>query len=385
MHNREMLKNNAKASSIFFLISLISFVINIRIPFLNTFEIVSATYIPLQLMYAISICLIALKEKPSMQTLIKIMAFYAIYLLTTKLNGGNMQPIITNALPCFNLLMTATILNKKYNSHYFKSGLLFFLSIITINLATIVLFPDGLYKDGNNPNPYHFLGHRNDQIEYILPMFAMFFLSKTAKKSYTSHLVLLAALSMACVVSTWSMNSMLSILVLLLIVSIPTKTSISPIKAYITYAISFFAIVVNHLQEKIGWIIETIMHKSLTFTGRQRIWDLSIEQITKSPIIGYGYEFGQIKYEKIKHINSCHNYILDFMYFGGIIMISYVIYILSLLSKSIVHDKQSGKKSTAILCAYLTVWFATPIHIATIQLMLLCFFLIIEIPKRRQE
>ncbi|MFR3202482.1 MAG: O-antigen ligase family protein [[Clostridium] leptum] len=53
----------------------------------------------------------------------------------------------------------------------------------------------------------------------------------------------------------------------------------------------FFVIVIFRMQNLFAFLIEDILHKNLTLTGRTVIWDRTLELIGEKPILGHGVPF----------------------------------------------------------------------------------------------
>ncbi|MBQ7784461.1 MAG: O-antigen ligase family protein, partial [Oscillospiraceae bacterium] len=91
------------------------------------------------------------------------------------------------------------------------------------------------------------------------------------------------------------------------------------------YALAFISIVLLRLQYYFSYIIEDVLHKNITFTGRTDIWDISINLIKRSPIIGYGvYEGHGFVFYRGQYYYS-HNAILEILIQGGAIALIFFI------------------------------------------------------------
>ena len=70
------------------------------------------------------------------------------------------------------------------------------------------------------------------------------------------------------------------------------------------------------------WFIIDVLEKDMTFTGRTEMWDSALRIIADSPIWGYG--FGDADWFRAHMSNraiGAHNYILNTMVYGGIILL----------------------------------------------------------------
>ena len=80
------------------------------------------------------------------------------------------------------------------------------------------------------------------------------------------------------------------------------------------------------MQNLFAFLIEDILHKNLTLTGRTVIWDRTLELIGEKPILGHGvpfYEDRKLQYAiETKWINKAaglhaHDRFLETLYRGG--------------------------------------------------------------------
>lgn len=104
-------------------------------------------------------------------------------------------------------------------------------------------------------------------------------------------------------------------------------------------------IVFLRIQNLFAFIIEGMLHKSMTLSGRTFIWDKAIAVISNHPIIGYG-EIGNGGFVPVHWANRpapAHNSILQMLYDNGIIILSlmmifflYAAYKLTLKSRNVV-------------------------------------------------
>ena len=84
----------------------------------------------------------------------------------------------------------------------------------------------------------------------------------------------------------------------------------------VMYVVSFFAVVVFRMQEYFSFIIEDILHKNVSLTGRTQIWDYTFLLIKRSPFIGYGV-YDSLIYLRNQYYSHAHNGILEILLEGG--------------------------------------------------------------------
>lgn len=80
----------------------------------------------------------------------------------------------------------------------------------------------------------------------------------------------------------------------------------------------FFTVVLYRLQNVFAFLIEGVLHKGLSFTGRTEIWDMAIKNILASPALGYGIAQSGKVYRLRKHkYYHAHNVFLEILMEGG--------------------------------------------------------------------
>ncbi len=90
--------------------------------------------------------------------------------------------------------------------------------------------------------------------------------------------------------------------------------------------------------------ISALFSKSISFSGRDRIWGLSLDWIAQSPLLGYGIEDSVTSVEKIAQTH-CHNIFLQLLYTGG--LVSLALFAAALFSCSKVGKRLMGNGSAA--------------------------------------
>lgn len=358
-----------------FVIFIIILIINIPIPFFLKFNNLKNTYNIMQILIFIFLLILLMKNRYIEKMFILICLYYISYIFSTFINSGSIEYclyIMKCMIPCINLISLIFLFYKKYNKQLLAATSIFLIVAIIINFVTILLFPDGLYI-GNNTNEHYFLGQRNDLIEYILPCLLCFSIYNFKYKTSKLIFCIFNLICMFSVILTWSANAMIALTiyyVYLFFFYIKKKDNVfSPLNIYLISFFTSYSIIILKIQNLFSWIIEGILHKNLTFTGRTSIWDKSIAYIKKSFLYGYGKESEIIKFYKIGHSNSCHNYFLDFLYDGGILMFIIILFIIITLNKSYKNKCVDDKAKTivsSIFIGYFIIGIATPIHLNTI-------------------
>lgn len=99
--------------------------------------------------------------------------------------------------------------------------------------------------------------------------------------------------------------------------------------------------------------IVAVLGKSVTFSGRDRVWAGSVLYFLRNPIFGMGIEDNAITAQRIG-INHCHNLVLEHLYRGGIVAMFLFLFMLKMYA-----PPKPDKYKTAIFCAGIIAFFIT--------------------------
>ena len=311
-------------------------------------------YMSLFLMLYILILKIILKrEKPSLVLILILIAIISLGISTKLSSTGEMSKYISSAI-----VILCTILvfewGIKKRAQLFIKSLLFMLECwIVINLFTIILFPQGLYKAGSYSSNY-FLGYDNTHIRiHILALTISYIYSFSINKKLSFRTIALYVISLLSNFTVFSATGIIAILlwgICIFFITINDKKGICKkldifnIKSsLIGGIIGSFILVGISSNSTFSYIVENIFGKDMTLSGRTYIWINSIEAINKSLVWGYGYEQDNaISMRLVKQIGfgtSPHNFYLELLYNGGIILLIIVILIYLLMSKKLSEYK----------------------------------------------
>ncbi|MFK4310809.1 O-antigen ligase [Bacillus sp. RC242] len=119
-----------------------------------------------------------------------------------------------------------------------------------------------------------------------------------------------------------------------------------PIKVFPTfktylyiYIVIFFTIIVFRLQELLfGDFIINVLHKDMTFTGRTYIWNVVLNVIKKSWILGFGRGNDIISYYFF-NLNETHNAVLEILMYSGLLGILFFLIILFVVGNKLSINK----------------------------------------------
>ena len=144
-----------------------------------------------------------------------LIAYYAIMLISTFTHSGNIWELAVSCGTILGVCMTVDIYSKSNPTMLLKNITLIFTVLSLINLATILIYPNGMYYNSGYEN--WFLGYDNVHIVTILPavillMFSSVYFHKKIKLTY----LLAAAMLCFSVYIRWSATAVVGITVFIL-------------------------------------------------------------------------------------------------------------------------------------------------------------------------
>ena len=241
------------------------------------------------------------KNKPNTFSVI-IHLFWLFMVITTVINTS---PLTYNVIYQWMVIGTFILLidlywNNNYNDHLrYLSVVLSF--VVYLNSILIVLFPEGLWVDEGwltegDKNRYLFGNYNQTGIVSLLAILIQGLYTIRTDKSKL-NMCLLMIVSVAIVAYMGSATSTVGLILIsgFFIVNKYIK-NISPyVIAFFAFYILFFILFVwgnnsVYTYTNIRYFIEEVLHKDISFTGRQPLWIASKQLFYKSPIIGHGVQ-----------------------------------------------------------------------------------------------
>lgn len=223
----------------------------------------------------------------------------------------------------------------KYNYRKTVKRLAYLLSILVfINFLTIIMFPGGMYFNGNYEN--YFLGYDNGHVVVFMPTLFFTLENATLRNRYAlmiSMWVFVFASAIICK-SGVTLAGIGVLAFLLCIIRFPVvRKFLFNWKTVIIVVIGvFFAVIVFRMQLNYRDLIMQYFGKDVTFTGRTILWDRAFEYIKESPWLGTGdnteANLGMFQLNT-QRITYAHNEFLDVLVRSG--AIGLVLYILCII------------------------------------------------------
>ncbi len=282
---------------------------------------------------------------------IVVLLFIAIYSIANIYNGLGIVAVIERYLSWIVITFLIEVYMEKDYKVFIGYTSTILSCLVIINFISILMNPVNYY---NNLTRVHFLGFDNDNVPVLLlAVYFNIFNIMLNKKGKLAYLSIITAIISSILV--WSANGIIGISMVMLYLLIIRKiwkkgSKVLNLKIYYSIALLFFVLVVLlRVQDHLSFLIQDILNRDLTFTGRTYIWDYAIESISNNKIFGIGiYDFAlRLSRTGVYH---AHCTLLNITFEAGILgLISYFsIWILSVV-------KSEKYKSNKYI--YLTSYF----------------------------
>lgn len=304
------------------------------------------------------IFLIYNQYKPS-RFMILTAVYFAFNIINTYINKGesiNLAYIVRYAKYLIYLANIELCVCKLGKARAIKPIFYYLLIMVLIDCATIFLFPQGLYQEqvtadiSNVVEKWIFGGKNNHIIWFIITIYLCSLLAFYNDKKSFFYKIVLIALMLACTLATYILKSTTSLgtilicdvgFILTFLFNKKFTTKKLPYVCVICYFVFLYIILFGN-KSFLSPIVESLLGKEMTFTGRTEIWKVAIEYIKLRPIFGSGVlsqlEAVTLLRPAAAGLVNCHNHFLQVIWEGGIFLITiYIIQIFAIvrnLSKS---------------------------------------------------
>ena len=286
-------------------------------------NILNKIYNVLQVLNFFIILIIFIKNNMKISKEIMIIfLLQSVLIVSTIVHNGEIVEIIINTVQIFAFSMIIEYLMKKDVKTFFKAITIILVLLVSCNLATILCKPEGFMVGYLKE---WLFGTKNNHFSIVLPTLSISYIyfKYIKQNKYNIMYIILSVISILTIFIMNSATSIVSIIFFYMyfVFINKKKNKIDMRKLTIVYIIIFIGVIVFQIQNNFSFIIENLLHKDLTFTGRTDIWSRAIRFIEKSPIIGYGNESNLVRTFKFSSKSSvhCHNMILETFYQGGIL------------------------------------------------------------------
>lgn len=295
--------------------------------------------------------LVSKREMPS-PIMVLIVCYSIVLVMSSLLKNGYWMNALKEGVAYIALFALSEMLLKQSIEMFISVVSPILNLLVILNFVSMLIWPDGMYKtvlvsESIWYSKYNWiLGYDNGFIFHFLPVLMLSFIKNVCiKKTIFSKISLLLMIGV-CVLpivirqqaaSIVGMAIFLGLIILVFMECMPKM--ITPRIYWGVYIAIFLCIVVFRLQDLFAVLIEDVLGKNLTFTGRTYIWDLSLEALMQSPIFGYGIEDIFITVERIS-VDSPHNLFLWILYRGGLVQFLIFILLIQLVIKNLQNNRE---------------------------------------------
>lgn len=337
------------------------------------------------LVFAFVVCVFA-RYHSSNKLSFQLLIYFLIFFICTFLGKGNLTTIASTFINTLTLLFLIEYDAQQDLKACVHKIALVFSFIVYINFICIIIAPGGIID-----NTYYLLGGNYNQmgISVFMASFINLFYSTTWKTGYVNTLLTL----IAATVSPLIVGSMTSVVGMLLIwfyafcktdhakrVFIITLTTI-----YVIFqtSIVFFG---NQISSSsfAKFIVQNVLHKSLTFSNRTNVWIYTKKMITESWIYGYGTH-NQAWYESASRLTvaHAHNIFLQVLLDGGILLMVPFIIMLTITVVSILKSNLHTKYD--LLLGLLVIFFMMMMEVYPLVMILFILLFIYYVTKYAEK
>ena len=323
------------------------------------------------LVFLIAIIMSATVSFKNLKNVITIGAFAFILtgVIVAVLHGGDYKLLFRAAIHLLAVLVLVSYELYRKDNCFLEACAWYFTVMILINLALLILKPEGISTletysaDGQfrQIDRMNFLEVDNRLSLPSLLAIATAYLLPDKKINKILRVTALIA-GGATNLLTMSGTGIGSYFVMLIYVVFIHKTKIREklinVKTLLlAYVFCMFLIVYAGLIPPLAHVIQEVLHKDLTFSGRTYIWEMCLGMISRHPIIGYGnFNNGWIiMWHGINR--NAHNLFFDILIQGGIVLLlgylTMVFTVLKTISGN--KDKKSGLLLVLLFCLFVVM------------------------------
>lgn len=303
----------------------------------------------------------------------------------TLLNGTDINNAIYQSVIICLLLLLFNFYEEKIPL-LLKSLTFGFSVCIYANLLIILLFPEWIFATEDTFDSF-LLGSNYNQMgcRFITGIMCSMLCIKY-NKLWLVNTVLLFLTSMFTLGFVGSMTSLSTILLFVVLSIIPSKSvqKISFIGLFVLYLLFHFFVVFSgeglHNNELATYIVEDVLGKDITFTGRTSMWDSALRVIGQSPIWGYGFVDKDWYLANMSTFAiGPHNFILANLIYGGIILLFIFIAMTVFALRRL--QKESGRMAVILLLCIMSLFFMMTFEVYPTFFIVLLLTLANHYPK----
>lgn len=312
-----------------------------------------------------------------------------VMLISTWLNGGSIRFAYVNEWVSLAAMILLAAWTFRVNFVSFLWAVMIFTTVISIaNILSIVAFPAGTYGTQYTLQADHFLyGHRNAAYQFIfLSVGTSWLLDAWGGKRFSVRSGSILALGFIQVGLAYSATTTLA---LAMAVVLGVLVQFAPLRRWLngltvagTYFGAFAAIVVFRVNDVLAPLIEGVLHRSASLTGRTDIWDAVIQRMDGAHLLlGYGASGKMVVSASGMEFPHPHNELLTYLNCGGVLGLACFVAVLVLVAWSLFKSRDT--LVSGVLCTVLAAFLVVSLTESVLHpSLMLAFAIAWYAPKR---
>ena len=224
--------------------------------------------------------------------------------------------------------------------------------LLYVNLISIILFPEGMYTDivgiGYERSENWVLGLDNAQVPYYIAGLAIAIIRdyyRLGELKLSIRSWMLIGVCYTTILIRKPATGIVGMTILFPAIVFPklfAKSSLLNVVTYMLMVVLFFiAVVILRTQDHLAFLIQGVLHKSLSFSGRTFIWDNAIAVIKMNPWLGLGALTQERTWNYLGQIHA-HNIILQMLVSGGVLLLCFYIYMHIIIARKLMRNNHNG-------------------------------------------
>ena len=247
-----------------------------------------------------------------------------IVVVTLLRNPERLVASVINGAALSSLVLAVDYFSQKEPKLLLRALLMNFEWLIWVNFITVLIcFPKGLYSV-DEVHDYYFLGLPNSFMIFVMPACMVALLNLRSGMNRLRSLGVIAAGVLSNFV-TWSATAMVGICAMGAVFLLCCRRERPRLLAefWLFTLAADLAITVFRVTESVPFLrdaIQNYLHKTPTFSGRDLIWEKTVEIIRAEPWLGHGFEKKIALTASPDDLYShAHNAYLQYWYISGVL------------------------------------------------------------------
>ena len=203
---------------------------------------------------------------------------------------------------------------------------------VYINFITLLLYPEGMWRDWKNWTDNWFLGFKNQFIPYFLVFFVAALLRMRFVGGYLRSVLLIIIMMISLILADSSTSIVIFVLMVMALVLTQRSKGgvINAVSLSIINVMAFILVVILRSNVMFSFIFDIFLNKSRSMTLRTGLWDEIMNLIRERPLLGYGYRSGK---ETSSFLGQgtwavhAHNMVIECLFIGGVFCLSFFLII----------------------------------------------------------